>query len=80
MLDVVRGECEAKEGGGGENHLSRSHHADKKKSIFMQLLEYPIPPLTAAALQMIICKRPVPHFDNHLKGKKSAFFRPITMR
>ena len=60
MVDVVRGECEAKEGGGGENHLSRSHQADKKKSIFMQLLEYPIPPLTAAALQMIICKRPAP--------------------
>ena len=60
MVDVFRGECEAKEGGGGENHLSRSHQADKKKSIFMQLLEYPIPPLTAAALQMIICKRPAP--------------------
>ena len=114
----------------------------KKKSIFMQLLESPIPPLTAAALRMIICKRlsppndhlqeaglsgssfargrplrmtickrpvppdnhlqgpghygwplargwslriiickrPAPHFDNHDKGKKSAFLRPFTMR
>ena len=32
----------------------------KIKSISMQLLESPIPPLTAAALRMIICKRPVP--------------------
>ena len=31
----------------------------------MQLLESPIPPLTAAALRIIICKRPAPHFDNH---------------
>ena len=36
----------------------------------MQLLESPIPPLTAAALRMIICKRPAPHFDNHKKGIK----------
>ena len=34
----------------------------------MQLLESPIPPLTAAALRMIIYKRPAPHFDNHEKG------------
>ena len=40
----------------------------KKKSISMQLLESTIPPLTAAALRMIICKRPAPHFDNHEKG------------
>ena len=45
----------------------------------MQLLEFPIPPLTAAALRMIICKRPAPHFDNHEKGMKNAFLRPFTM-
>ena len=50
----------------------------KKKSISMQLLESP--PLTAAALWMIICKRPAPHFDKHEKGMKSAFLRPFTMR
>ena len=38
----------------------------EKKSIFMQLLESPIPPLTAAALWMIICKRPVPP-DDHMQ-------------
>ena len=26
MVDVVRGECEAREGGGGQSHLSWSHH------------------------------------------------------
>ena len=46
----------------------------------MQLLESPIPPLTAAALRMIICKRPAPHFDNHEKGMKNVFLRPLTMR
>ena len=44
----------------------------------MQLLESPIPPLTAAALlQMIICKRLAPHFDNHGNGIKNAFLRPF---
>ena len=38
----------------------------KKKSIFMQLLKSAIPPLTTAALQMIICKRPVLP-DHHLQ-------------
>ena len=38
----------------------------------MQLLESPIPPLTAAALLIIICKRSAPHFDNHEKGMKNA--------
>ena len=38
----------------------------KKKSISMQLLESPIPPLTAAALWMIICKRLAPT-DDHLQ-------------
>ena len=52
----------------------------KKKSIFKQLLEPPIRPLTTAALQMIICKRPAPHFDNQEKGIKNAFLRPLTMR
>ena len=52
----------------------------QEKSIFMQLLEFPIPPLTAAALGMIICPRPAPHFDNHEKGMKNAFLRPFTMR
>ena len=33
----------------------------------MQLLESPIPPLTAAALQIIICKRPA-LILNHEKG------------
>ena len=40
----------------------------------MQLLESPIPPLTAAALRMIICKKPDPHFDNHEKGIKNIRF------
>ena len=31
------------------------------------------PPLTAAALRIIICKRPAPYFDNHEKGMKNAF-------
>ena len=48
----------------------------KKKSISMQLLESPIPPLTAAALRIIMCKRPAPHFDNHEKGMKYAFWDP----
>ena len=51
----------------------------KKKSISMLLLESPIPPLTTAALRMIICKWPAPHFDNHEKGMKIAFLRPFTM-
>ena len=45
----------------------------KKKSIFMQLLESPIPPLTAAALRMIICKRPAlpdDHFKRPEDGSK----------
>ena len=46
----------------------------------MQLLESPIPPLTAAALRVIICKRPAPHFDNQEKGMKNAFLRPFKMR
>ena len=52
----------------------------KTKSIFMQLLESPIPPLTAAALRMIICKRAAPHFDNHKKGMVNAFLKPLIMR
>ena len=32
----------------------------------MQLLESPIPPLTADALWIIICKRPAP-LDDHLQ-------------
>ena len=51
----------------------------QEKSILMQLLESPIPPLTAAALRIIICKRPAPHFDNHEKGMKNAFLRSFTM-
>ena len=39
----------------------------KKKSIFLQVLESRIPPLTAAARRMTICKRPAPHFDHHEK-------------
>ena len=49
----------------------------KKKSISMQLLESPIRPLTAAALQMIICKRPAPP-DDHLQEagpSRSSFAR-----
>ena len=52
----------------------------QKKSIFMQVMEPPIPPLTAAALRVIICKKPASHFDNHKKGMKNAFLRPFTMR
>ena len=48
----------------------------KRKSIFIHLLESSIPPRTAAALRIIICKRPVPHFDNQEKHMKSAFLRP----
>ena len=51
----------------------------RKKSIFMQLLESPIPPLIAAALRMIICNRLAPHFDNQGQGIKTAFLRPLTM-
>ena len=43
-----------------------------EKSIFMQLLESPIPPLTAAALRMIICKRPVPP-DHYLQEAGPSF-------
>ena len=43
------------------------------KSISKQLLESPNPPLTAAALQKIICKRPSTHFYTHKKGMKNAF-------
>ena len=52
----------------------------QEKSIFIQLLESPIPSLTAAALRMIICKRPAPHFDNQEKSMKNAFLRLLTMR
>ena len=38
----------------------------QEKAIFIKLLESPIPPLTAAALGMIICKRPVSS-DHHLQ-------------
>ena len=40
-------------------------------------MESPIPPLTAAALWMIICKRPATHFDNHEKGIANAFFETL---
>ena len=33
----------------------------QEKSIFIQLLNSPISPLTAAALRIIICKRLAPH-------------------
>ena len=52
----------------------------KKKAIFIQLLESLIPPLTATALQMIICKRPAPHFDKYEKGMKTAFLRLFSTR
>ena len=52
----------------------------KKKSIFMQLLEFPIPPLTAAAPRMIICKRPAPNFENPENGIKSVFLRLFTIK
>ena len=51
-----------------------------QEKVNFHVLESPIPPLTAAALRMIICKRPAPHFDNHEKGIKNAFSRPFTMR
>ena len=60
--------------------LTRILH--KKKSISMQLLESPIPPLTAAALRMIICKRPVPP-DDHLQEASpsvSSFARGRPLR
>ena len=55
----------------------------KKKSIFMQLLKSQIPPLTAAALRMIISKRPVP-LDHHLQeagpsGSSFAKGRPLIL-
>ena len=46
----------------------------------MQLLESLIPPLTAAALRIIVCKMTVPHFDNQEKDMKSAFLRPNEKR
>ena len=47
----------------------------KKKSIFIQLLESPIPPHTAAALRMIICKNPAPQED-HLQEAGPSFWQP----
>ena len=38
----------------------------------MQLLESPIPPLIAAALEMTICKKPVPP-DHHLQEAGPSF-------
>ena len=48
----------------------------KKKTIFMQLLESPIPPLTATHLIVD------GYFWNSegVKGMKNAFLRPLTMR
>ena len=46
----------------------------KKKPISIQLLESPIPPLTAAALRMIICKRPAPQFNNQERAWKMHFW------
>ena len=43
---------------------------------FIQLQEPPIHPFTAAALQMFICKRPAPHFDNHERAWKMHFWDP----
>ena len=48
-------------------------------ALFIKLLESPIPPLTAAALRIIICKRSAPYFDNHEKGMTNPFLRPFTM-
>ena len=45
----------------------------KKRANSIQLLESPIPPLTAAALRQIVCKGPAPHFKDHEKGMKNAF-------
>ena len=48
----------------------------------MQLLESPIPPLTAAALRTIICKRPAPP-DHHLQEagpSGSSFARGLPLR
>ena len=39
----------------------------QEKVNFHATTGFPIPPLTAAALRMIICKRLAPHFDNHEK-------------
>ena len=36
--------------------------------------------IPAAALRMIICKSPAPHFDNQEKSMKNTFLRPFTMR
>ena len=44
-----------------------------QEKVNFHVLESPIPPLSAAALRMIICKRPAPHFDNHEKGIKMHF-------
>ena len=49
----------------------------KKKAIFMSLLlESQIPPFIAAALWMIICKRPAPHFDNYEKSMRMHIWDP----
>ena len=41
-----------------------------QEKVNFHALESPIPSLTAAALRMIICKRPAPHFE---KGMENAF-------
>ena len=46
----------------------------------MQLLESPIPPLHAAALWMIICNRPAPHFDNQEKSVKLPSLREVVRK
>ena len=50
-----------------DNMFSETDFTQEKVN-FIQLLETPIHPLTAAALWMIICTRPALHFDNHEKG------------
>ena len=52
----------------------------QEKVSFHATTGIPIPPLTAAALRMIIYKRPAPHFDNHEKGMINALLRPFKMR
>ena len=58
-----------------DSMCSETDYAQEK--VNFHVLESPIPPLTAAALQIIICRR---HFDNQEKDMKNAFLRPLTMR
>ena len=53
------------------DHMCSETDFTQEKAIFIQLLDSPIPPSTAAALRMTICKRPVP--PDHLLQEASPY-------